>query len=176
MRPSVALPNPVGIGTTGQVQWMRLFAQLLGTAYQCLFEGGSGPFTVSGLEAIVWGYVLRGDGYDVVARQLAESFPDTATNTISEWERRYGLPLATDRSNAERQAALLAKTASGFTVNGVALQTAIRRIDSGAVVTPSTHSVQVALTPSVYADDVKRAQITELAHASIAAHATLTVV
>lgn len=178
MRPVVTLPRPdSSLGTEGQREWARLWARLFGPFYRCVWEGTSGPFSLAGAEAIVWGFTLRVEGHDVVERQLAESFPDTAVALLSEWERRLGVPVDPSRATADRQAALLAKTQSHVLPTDEGLQTALRVLDSAALVqTTNDCTVQATLSPLVFQNAETQARARALLLPALPSGAVLVIV
>jgi uncharacterized protein YmfQ (DUF2313 family) len=74
------------------------------------------------------------DAYATESRAADQFFANRATDLLSAWEFRVGLPIRPNASTADRQAALAAKrSASGGDVRG-RLLAAVRKIDPTATI------------------------------------------
>lgn len=142
IEPPLPVPD-ISPGTPDGVLLAQQIARALGPAYQSVWQdgshyGGAGAKTKAGVEALVEGFALNDDGAAVLARALAEAFPDTATDTLAEWETRLGLPSNRSAPIADRRAALLGKVRAILGAKTTSILTAVQAIDSGAVLYETT--------------------------------------
>jgi len=121
-----AVPQDVPSEDSRPGRIARRLARMLGPAVQAP-DGGVGAAELLAL----------GDTVDAATTQTVEairdeSFPDTATEMLDEWEAALGLPSQTNQSAATRRASILAATRSTFGGSPADILAAIRAIVPGA--------------------------------------------
>ena len=152
----------------------RELTHFLGTAYQ----PADGTLLAEDLR--VWGQALA-DARATVDRAAMQAIADQATDLLSAWEERLGLPNNASASVADRQAAIRAKRRAGAKPTERNVLAALQPLEPAAViyrngattVTASPRKVfvwAVKITATVWNDTNKRMRIQEIIQQMKPAH------
>lgn len=136
--PSFTPGNGVPSGTTETDRFARELALLLG------WNAPDGSLLAEDLRG--WASGLA-DAYATESRAADQFFAHLATDLLSAWEIRVGLPIRPNASAADRQAALAAKrSASGGDVKGRLLK-AIQQIEPAATIVTNSATAAASSDP-----------------------------
>jgi hypothetical protein len=170
---------PTTSGVTGDLA--RQLARLVGPAVQA--PDGS----LASCEYLALGESL-GDVRAALLTALADALPTAATTdaALAAWEEHLGLPIHTERTDAERQAAIVARVrAIGGSKQRI--RRAVATLAGGAVLVGEwafsdvlgnpvmVHRFDVDLPTALFTDEAFRAELDELLSRQAPAHTTWTI-